>query len=290
MYVSKPTAESSSNLSEAPRSTFSKVAPSKIRGRQVKQKPKILFIGDSISSYANIKAVAEATDAEIVTAKAYSSVHDDESNIAKDAAFHPNKNFTDVVRAEVAKDDFKNLILQAGSVDITNLKTAKNAEMHLDYFQQKAVISARNIFSAGVNAIVQQPALEKVVILKHIPRYDPAEVDPLQLKATLSQLFNSTLNELWVRSPYKERIHIGSHNMDCSGSILASRYRNIKTGKYDGIHLFGSSGSKFYTLSILNILRAAGLTSEEHDFHLTCPQAQYRNAILNREGNSLRGL
>ena len=43
------------------------------------QRPKILFIGDSISNHANFKVLANAKEAEIVTAKAYSSIYNDVS-------------------------------------------------------------------------------------------------------------------------------------------------------------------------------------------------------------------
>ena len=122
----------------------------------------------------------------------------------------------DVFPREVVKDDFDHLIVQSGSVDVSNLKTDKNAEKYLNYFQQEAVMSAQNIFNAGVNALAQQPSLKKVLIMKHIPRYDPKDVDPLGLKPSLSHLFNSTLSELWMKSPLKEKIFIGTHNLECT--------------------------------------------------------------------------
>ena len=63
------------------------------------------------------------------------------------------------------------------------------------------------------------PELKKVILLKQIPRYDPQEVDPMAIKQALSQLFNNTLVQLWVDSPPKSKILVGSHNIDCFGSI-----------------------------------------------------------------------
>ena len=146
----------------------------------------------------------------------------------------------------------------------------------MKYFKQEAVMSAKNIFAAGVNALTQQPLLQKVVIMKQIPRYDPTEFDPLSLKPALSQLFNSSLTELWMKCPQRNKIVIGNHNIDCNGAIKESRYREPKTGRMDGIHMLGNSGRKFYTLSVLNILRAAQLTSSEHDYHQSCAQYQYQ--------------
>ena len=233
-----------------------------------------------------MKVVEEATRAKIVTSKAYSAIFDEVSNVAKETALYPKNNFTDVVPREVIKDTFEHLILQAGSVDISNLKTKENANLYMNYFQQEAVVSARNIFNAGVNALSQQPSLKKVIIMKQIPRYDPKDLDPLGLKAALSQLFNNSLMELWMNSPHKEKVVIGTHNMECAGASQLSRYRSTKTGRFDGIHLFGSSGSKFYTLSILNILRTAGLIASDDDYHLSCAQFKYQHRQQRRhQGN-----
>ena len=119
-----------------------------------------------------------------------------------------------------------------------------------------------------------QPALKSVVIMKQTPRYDPLDVDPLGLKAALSQLFNNILVEMWLSSPLKDKIFVGSHNIDCSGAIQSARYRHTKTGRFDGVHLYGASGSKAYTKSVLNILRSASVISSEDDFHLSCAQSR----------------
>ena len=75
----------------------------------------------------------------------------------------------------------------------------------------------------------------------------------------------------------RRRFLFGNHNIDCSGASRESRYRHTKSGKYDGIHLYGSSGSKAYTTSVLNILLAAEVTSSEYNYHTSCPQFKYQN-------------
>ena len=238
---------------------------------------KILFVGDSISGHANINIIADATRSKIVTAKAYSAVFDDVANKAKEAAFFPQKNFLQVVPKEVTKDNFDHLIIQAGSVDITNLNTAENANEYLEYFKQETVLSAKNIFNSVVIALENQTSLKTAIIMKQTPRYDPHNVDPLSLKSALSHLFNNTMMELWMNSPLKDKIYVGSHNIDCSGAIQSARYRHTKSGRFDGVHLYGSSGSKAYTMSVLNILRSASLISSDHDYHLSCDQYKYQN-------------
>ena len=112
--------------------------------------------------------------------------------------------------------------------------------------------------------------------MKQIPRYDRVDLDPLSVKQALSQIFNGTLTDLWIKSPVKDRIFVGNHTIECSGGIRESRYRNIQTGAFDGVHLYGSSGRKAYTRSVLNILKQAGLVSSDFD-HLSCAQTQYQS-------------
>ena len=117
------------------------------------------------------------------------------------------------------------MVIQAGSVDITNLNTKDNPTEYLDYYRQEAVISANNLFQAAVNGLLSSPSLENFILMKQIPKYDRNEVDPLSLKPALSQLYNNTLTEEWMGSQFKDRIIIGFHNIKCSGAILQSRYR-----------------------------------------------------------------
>ena len=113
--------------------------------------------------------------------------------------------------------------------------------------------------------------------MKQVPRYDPANVDPLGLKPSLALLFNNTITGLWMDSANKDQIFIGEHSIDCTGAIRESRYRQTKTGRYDGIHLYGSSGRKAFTLSVLNILKAANVTASDHDYHQSCAQFKYQH-------------
>ena len=250
-------------------------SPPPNRSYQRNPEPKTLYLGDSISANVSFDALEEGMKTRIVSAKAYSSIHDVVSNVAKKPAIFPERNFTDVIPTELAKGVFTNLIVQGGSVHITNLITKDNPKEYIEYFRQEAVLSAKNIFSACENALKMKTSLKTVIILKQIPRYDRTNVDPLCMKQALSLLYNNTLTDLWMTSPLKDRIFIGNHNIECSGSIRESRYRNTQTGAFDGIHLYGSSGRKAYTQSVLNILKQAGLVDLEFD-HLNCAQSQFQ--------------
>ena len=212
---------------------------------------------------------------------------------AKAAARYPAKNFKDVIPVEVGKDTFDYLLLQAGSVDISNLNTKDKPEEHSDYFKREVRCAAKNLFVAAESAFVAQPSLKKVVIMYQTPRYDPRSSDPLALKPVLADLFNQTLGESWLGSNLKDKIVIGVHNMECTGGIKEARYRDTKNNKYDGVHLFGPSGKKTYTISVLDILLGAGIADHRNgqiisgqDYYSQYSHFQYqkkKNVRINRD-------
>ena len=187
-------------------------------------KPKILFIGDSISANIDMKMLAHATEADIQQVRAYSSIKESFSSKWKQAPRFPDSNFTDRVPAELSKVNYHYLIMQSPSVDITNLNTATlKAPEYTKYFEQQTVISAQNFFKVVESALKIHQNLNKVIVLKLIPRYDPPSVDPLGLKSVLSKMFNGKIEELWRGSSFRSKIFVGSHNIECNGAIRESR-------------------------------------------------------------------
>ena len=189
-------------------------------------KPKILFIGDSISANVDIKMLSHATEAEFKTVRAYSSIKES-TNKWKQAPRFPDANFTDVVPAELGRGTYHYLVLQAPSVDITNMNTT----FKLSELEQQTNISVQNFFKVVESALKVHQTLKKVIVLKLIPRYDPPSVDPMGMKSALSNMFNEKLEELWRRSYFQSKVFVGSHNIDCTGAIRESRYffLNIQT-------------------------------------------------------------
>ena len=78
-----------------------------------------------------------------------------------------------------------------------------------------------------------------------------------------------------MSSTLKEKIFVGNHTIECSGSIREARYRETRTGRFDGLHLFGSSGQKAYTNSVLNILKKAEMVDLSFE-HSDCPQTRHQ--------------
>ena len=125
--------------------------------------------------------------------------------------------------------------------------------------------------------------------MEHPPRCDKKEVDPTSLKSTLAELANSTLTQLWLNSPLREKIIIGRHSLENSGSggVYHARYVNNKTGRFDGVHFYGQMGREDYTKSVKNIFMMAELNKistnykteggkAQSDNHVKCPQAIFQ--------------
>ena len=162
-------------------------------------------------------------------------------------------------------------------MDISNFKTEKeNSKNYLEFFKQKTIISATNTFQAIIKASLEHPQLKQIILMKQIPRYD------CDIKRMLSKLFNDTLDRLYENCQYNNKIVLGNHSLNCSGGVFQARYNDIMKKKFDGIHLYGPSGMKAYTNSVLRILNSAQLVHTmppkyyDQFQHKKCPQARYQ--------------
>ena len=68
------------------------------------------------------------------------------------------------------------------------------------------------------------------------------------------------------------------------------RYTDERTGKYDGVHLYGRDGQMVYTESVINILLSSLNTqaqfNQESANHTSCPQTVFKkkNMKKNQQG------
>ena len=251
-------------------------------------KPKVLYAADSIGHTASVKQLEDACNARIRTARSYSSAYD------KHARW-PKKNFTDVVKDNLANpgyDNFDVLVMSAPTVDITNLDTTHLAPTdNIEVYKQNVIRSTQNMFSLAQATLGENRNLSKVIIMEHPPRFDTQEVDPTSLKNKLAIFANTTLSSIWLNSPLKDRIIIGRHSLESPGvgPSHQARYRG-QGGRYDGV--YGKAGSKDYTTSVRSIISMAlpnqDLTSQDVQLssgpfdHKKCPQTKYLNRKKNQ--------
>ena len=245
---------------------------------EYQKRPHVLFVGDSIAHNSNFRKLEHVTNTTIKTSKAYSSVWDD-------GARFKHLNVKDVVQDELCKGDVDHLVLAAPTVDISNLDTSKvKPSDSTEIFKQKVGISCQNMINVAQDALEKHSGIKNVTILNHSPRFDTRQVDPVGLKPNLANFANNYLLELWLDSPHKNNIFIGSHSLESSANVRKERYTDDRTGWYDGVHLYGSSGKTAYTESVLNILLSslsvqdpapANQRQMNDNYHNTCPQSKH---------------
>ena len=268
--------------------------PKEQRKRKSKylEKSKVLFIGDSVAHRPDFASMEQKLNCRIRTRKAYSSVYDS-------VARFPQKNINDVTKRaliETPEDDhFKYLVLAAPTVDITNINVEHvEPNEDVEIYKQKVEESCQNVFNVAENAILDNPQLEKVVVLEHAPRYDMRNVDPVGIKPKLANHANNTLTHLWNRSSMKNKIVIGRHSLDSDGDQIDNMYRDSKSGRYDGVHFYGHQGRTMYTRSMLRIMesiityprKTMQSSTFSYNNHTTCPQALYQERQWQKHMNS----
>ena len=226
--------------------------------------------------------------------RAYTTLENTSENEAQLPPKLPERSYRKITDKALDDNDPDVLILQAGAPDITSFKTnIPGAKKYLEYFKQQMVIAAGNLFTVATDSLASRPALKKVVILKQVPRYDSDTTNPFRMKSLLANLFNDTLKELKASSSYKDSIYLGNYSLEYSGVIRDARYKT--NHRFDGVHLFGSSGRKAYTESVLMILRESdSIKKAPHTYfrryHSNSPQkydylipTQNKFAVLDQE-------
>ena len=247
---------------------------------------KALYIGDSVSHNTNFRKLEVVTNCLIKTSKAYSSIWDEHARFK-------HLNITDVSKKELAKGEFDHLVLGAPTVDISNLDTSNvKATDNTEELKTKVETSCQNMIKVAEDALENNPKLQNVTIMNHAPRFDGHRVDPIGLKQNLANFANSYLLELWLDSPHKNKVLIGSHSLDCSKDIKNRRYTDPQSGRYDGVHMYGDVHKTVYTESVLNILLNSFQTQPQNchnpakssqarqgdtdDYHTRCPQTVWQ--------------
>ena len=207
------------------------------------QGQKILWVGDSIAHHVDFEDLEKATKTKIRRKKAYGAVR------ASGQKF-PESNFTEVVPRELSEQQADILVLQASSVDLTNIP----ADASNEYSKQVALVSSQNMVAVAKNALAANNGVKHVLLLETTPRYDN--------KNELNMFAQMKLREAKDEAK-DDRIIIGKHSLACTDGLRVSRYGAPGKPRVDGVHLRGSSGMVAYTRSVAKVMAAVGLISEQ---------------------------
>ena len=181
---------------------------------------------------------------------------------------------------ELKNAAYDSLVLAAPTVDISNLDTSGNTED----LKEKVIRSCKNMFEVAHRSLSKYPQMKNVTIMEHGPRFDEVEVDPEGIKPKLASFANSYFLQLWMESPHKNKIFVGQHTLSCNVEVRKLRYTDTRTGRHDGVHMYGRDGKAAYTQSVLNILLSSISSQpqpQENSDHLTCPQTVFKKKNAN---------
>ena len=208
------------------------------------------LLGDSVYSNVNFGLLERESQKSITAVKADGLDNDKVSSTV---------NFLEVIDSELNRKEFSTLVLAAGPAEISKLNTKEDCDP-----KQLSVLTvdmAKKIFCMAEAALVEHPELEKVVLIRNTPRFDPPSSDPTGLKPQLILLADSVYFGMWCDSKLKEKIHLGNHDVnEWSRHEISHAYGFPHISGYDGAHMFGVGGRTILTRSILSILKKAIIT------------------------------
>ena len=291
-------------------------APKRANQRSVKKNPKVTWVGTSLSKALDEEKFENDANVDLTVEKAYC--------IAEEGRYK-NKNFAAIVPKIVERGDIDTLVLQTGSIEITNvdvnkamMDATKDIKVYKKDWYEKAEKDSTKLFSIAEDAIAKDPHLN-VIIVKRPPRFDRASKDISGIKSQLSKFSNHVYDQLWLKNGSPSRIHIVELELDCENSQYLKDiiYGQPQSPKYDGIHLVGNAASRHFTYRAVQVMlpivnpsfkpmkqfsslrqnfRAKIRTSEnvqlpaervkQDNSHTNCEQAQYQR----QSGRSSHGV
>ena len=302
----KKSSESAPKVKEATKESYAKKArsgtgnekvnieqPDPIPEKEIRKE--VLVVGTSITNNLDKRVCANATNLNIDVATAYTVDADIDAR-------YKEKNFMTIVPERLMKKKYDTLVLQGGSIEITNLNT-KDEEEDPKNWKKKVEASSTKMFNLAEKSIEENPGLE-VIIVERIPRFDSISNDPKQIKSQLSLYANSIYRNLWVEKGCPKNIQIQDLGLNCYGALREKRFGIPGTrgvdGKYvDGIHMRGILAVKHYTDSFIRMFRPYMTISQAgrqswSDNHTRCPQSVYQRhrgqyTQYQRRGNTQGG-
>ena len=163
---------------------------------------KLLYVGDSVTMNVNFGLLERETQTAIRAAEASGTDADSTGN---------NAALIDVLDLELEREKFNFLVIAAGPTEISKLQVNQPSDAKL--LREETVDIAKKVISIAEAALEKFPHLEKVILVRTTPRFDPLPIDPAQLKPQLALLADSVLFGLWFKSMYKEKIVLGNHDL-----------------------------------------------------------------------------
>jgi hypothetical protein len=246
----------------------------------------VAWVGTSVSKQLDKNKFEEDLKVDLKVERAYCV--EDEVN----ARFR-NKTFRAIVPKVIENDEIDTLVLQTGSIEITNIDvnkavmdTKKNIDVYKKEWFEKAEKDSSNLFNVAEDALKKSASLKRVIIIKRLPRYDRSRDDFLGIKSQLSNYANACYDQLWMKKGCPENIIIVHLNgLESTGYLRNIVYGEINKENYDGIHLRGPHAIRHFTYRAVQAVKSVIISSikserknqNTEDNHRSCPQAVYQS-------------
>ena len=133
-----------SNFQETPNQSY----PQKTKSQPPKNsKSKMLIVGTSLNRNLHKQVIKNVTDCEVTFSEAFTVDRDNKSR-------DPNKNFSEVVPNELAKDNFDVLIINSGPNEISNLNTSPSEyNKNIIFWKDEVYKTSQKIFDLAQQRI-----------------------------------------------------------------------------------------------------------------------------------------
>ena len=226
------------------------VSASKKRRRPRKHRPKIMWVGSSVSKELDENKLEEDCDANVEFIE-ITSITDGPKSLTK------------TVPEVLENDDVDLLVLQAGESEISNipvndamLDTTKDVAVYKREWFKQVEEDSKKIFTVAENAVKENPDLH-VVVMKKFPRFDKGSSDVLSLKPSLSNYANGVLDQLWIKAGSPENIKVSEVNLNIEkpGHLKDIIYGYSSSANYDGVHLRGSGACRHLNYRAKQVLK-----------------------------------
>ena len=223
-----------------------RLEPAKVNKRKSSSsKHQVTWVGTSISKVLNKKKLENDLDVELTSVKAYC--------VQEEGRF-PESNFKAVVPKVLENGNVGTLILETGSIEITNIDVnnammdpKKDIKEYKEEWFAKAEEVSTELFNIAETAINANKNLN-IIILKRLPRFDRSSNDLLKIKSDLSSFANHTYDQLWLKRGSPKRIHVTEVKLCKQDGYLKDLiYGKQDSSRFDGVHLTGSGASRQFT-------------------------------------------
>ena len=169
------------NMAETEVHTHKDSTPVNVRNK----KKKISWIGTSLSKAQNKNKFEQDLNVDLSVSRAYCIKEGEKAKYKKE-------NFEEIVPKVIVKEEPDILVLQTGSIEITNIEV-NEALMDQDsslveykkIWFDKVEQDSKNLFEIAQAALKNRNSLDKVVILKRLPRHGRSSSDFFSIKSEL---------------------------------------------------------------------------------------------------------